>query len=75
MAHALYDESYRQGALRKIYITEPSDDLGIRVRPHFMLNEELKSLDYFLCVSVHDTVYSGPVPPNCPNTRVPGKQV
>ena len=52
-----------------------SDDLGIRVRPNLMINEELKSLDYFSCVPVHDLRYSGPVCPNCPNTRVPVKQV
>ena len=31
----------------KTNITEPSDDLGIRVRSHLMLNEELMSLNYF----------------------------
>ena len=56
-------------------ITEPSDYLGIRVRHHLMLNEELKSLDYFSCDPVHDFGYLGPVSPNCPNYRVPGKQV
>ena len=47
--------------------TKPSDDLGIRVRRHLMLNEELKSSDYFSCVSVHDLGYLGPVSPYCPN--------
>ena len=48
----------------KTDITEPSDDFGIRLRPHLMLNEKLKSLDYFLCGSVHDLGYLGPVSPN-----------
>ena len=56
-------------------ITEPLDDFDIRVRPHLMLNEELKSLDSFMCVLVHDLEYLDPVSPNCPNTRVPEKQV
>ena len=57
------------------YITKRSDDLGIRIRPHLMLNEELKTLDYFLCVLAPDFGYLGPVFPSCPNTRVPVKQV
>ena len=52
-----------------------SGDLDIRVRPHLILTKELKSLDYFSCVSEHDLGYLGPVSPNCPNTWVPVKQV
>ena len=40
-----------------------------------MWNVELKTLDYFSCVSVHDLGYSDPVSPNCPNTQVPVKQL
>ena len=59
----------------KTAITKPSDNLSIIVRPHLVLNEELKILDYFSCVPAHDLGYSGPVSSNCPNTRVPVEQV
>ena len=58
----------------KAGITEPSNHLGVIVRPH-LISDKLKTLDYFLCVSTHDLGYLGPVSPNWPNTRVSVKQV
>ena len=51
-------------------ITEPSDDFDMRLRPHLMLNKELKSLDSFLCFLVHDLGYLGCFPklPQYPST-------
>ena len=57
----------------KAVIAEPSDHLGIRLTPPLMLNEELKTLDYFSCVPAHELGYLGPVSPNYPNTWVPMK--
>ena len=56
-------------------IIEASDDLGIKVKSHLMLNKALKILDYFSCVPVYDLGYLGQVSPNCPNIQVPMKQV
>ena len=50
----------------KAGVTEPSDHLGIRVRPHLMLNEELKNLDSFLCIPAHDLGNLGQFPQNAP---------
>ena len=52
-----------------------SQGLGTRLRPHLMWNMELKTLDYFSCNPAHDLRYSGTVFLNCPNIRVPVKQV
>ena len=52
--------------IHKTGITEPSDDLGIKVKANLMLNDEPKTLCYFLCNPTHDLVYLGPVFPNCP---------
>ena len=53
--------------------TQPTEALETRVMSHLMRNKELKTLDYFTCVPARDLGYSGPVSPNCPNTRLPVK--
>ena len=47
-------------------ITQPTDSLDTRVRPHLTWNKDLKNLDSFSCVSSHDLGYLGPVSFNCP---------
>ena len=64
----------------KTGITEPSNDFDIRVRPHLMLNKELKSLDsFFVCpwaqfpqtAPIPDTWETGITQPTeTPDTRV-----
>ena len=46
---------------QKTGITQSSDDLSKRVRPHLMWNVELKTLVYFRCIPPHDPGYLGPV--------------
>ena len=50
----------------EIGITQPTDSLDTRVRPHLTWNKDLKNLDSFSCVSSHDLGCSGPVSLNCP---------
>ena len=47
-------------------IIQPTEDLDTSIRSHLMWNKEMKTLDYFLCDSVHDLGDLGPVHPNCP---------
>ena len=55
----------------KTGITQLSDDLDRKVRPHLMWNLELKTMDYFLCVPAHDLGYLSPVSPNSPDAQIP----
>ena len=52
-------------------ITQSSDDVGRRVRPHLMWNVELKTMDYFRHVHPHDLEYLGPVFPNLSDAQIP----
>ena len=56
-------------------ITHSTEGLGTRVRSHLMWNKDLKTLDDFSSIPTFNLGYSGPVSPNCPNTRVSVKQV
>ena len=56
---------------QKTGITQPSDDLGRRARPHLMWNVELKTMDYFRHVPPHDLGYLGPISPNLPDAQIP----
>ena len=49
---------------QKTDITQSSDDLGRRVRPHLLWNFKLKTMDYIRRVLLHDLGYLGPVSPN-----------
>ena len=70
---------FPQIALKPKYLqnneTQPLETLNTRVKANLMWNVELKTLDYFSCVSVQDLGYSSQVSPNCPNTWVPVRQV
>ena len=54
---------------QKTGVTQYSDDLNRRVRPYLMWNVELKTLDYFRCVLLHDLRYLSSFPKLtwCPN--------
>ena len=64
-----YPSTYETGLAQS---TESPDTTA---RSHLMWNNELKTLDCFLCVPAHDLGYLGPVSQSCPNTSVPVKQI
>ena len=47
-------------------VIRSTQGLDTRVRSHLMWSKELKTLDYFLCDSVHDVMVFGPLFPKLP---------
>ena len=56
-------------------ITWPLDGLYLCIELRLMWNVEFNSLNNFLCISVHDLGYLGPVCSTCPNSQNILKQV